>query len=203
MKSFMRYIIRSCISTLSGIFIWLLSFFSWNIPFSLTSVLAISSSIAIYFIIKWMQTANIHKQYGLDRKEYAYIRQQLKESKQKIKKLNKSIFQLKSISAFRQFYETQKLSKQIFHTVKLKPQLFFSCEQFFYQHLDSAVEITEKYAALSANGLNDPSFRKTMGEAKEALSLINQSLNDDLIKLHSGDLHDLQVEIEYVKQKHW
>lgn len=106
---------------------------------------------------------------------------------------------LRSISAFRQFYETQKLSRKIVKTVKIQPHLFFASEEFFYKDLDSAVEITEKYSLLSSQAPVNPDVRHTLQEAKNSISIVNSKLESDLMKLLSPEIQKLNVEIDYIK----
>ncbi|WP_433742528.1 5-bromo-4-chloroindolyl phosphate hydrolysis family protein [Falsibacillus pallidus] len=199
MMSIIRFAVRSLLGACSGFIVWLITYFNMDFTFLFSSLTALGASIFIYFIVKWIQLARIYRKYGLTRKEYQFILKNLKQASGKLRRLQRSIINLRSISAFRQFYETQKLSRKIVKTVKIQPQLFFTNEEFFYKHLDSAVEIAEKYSLLSSQAPVNPDVRHTLQEAKKSISIVNSKLEADLMKLMSHEIQKLNVEIDYIK----
>lgn len=66
-------------------------------------------------------------------------------------RLRKALFQAKSIQMFKQNAEMLRIVRRIYLLTKKEPKRFYQAERFFYQTLDSIVELTEKYAFLSSH----------------------------------------------------
>lgn len=66
-------------------------------------------------------------------------------------RLRKALFQAKSIQMFKQNAEMLRIVRRIYLLTKKEPKRFYQAERFFYQTLDSVVELTEKYAFLSSH----------------------------------------------------
>lgn len=166
-------------------------------PFAATGVL-----IAMYlggtFTIKQLQLQSTVKQLGMTRSEYQHIQLQLQEAKQKIKKLNSLYGQVRSVQAFRQVYELSNLSRKIIAIIRNDPKKFYQTEQFFYAHLDSAVELTSKYALLANQQLKEKEVRIALQHTRETITDVTQQLEDDLQDALSTDLAALQMELDYV-----
>lgn len=158
--------------------------------------------IAIYlggsFTIKQVQTNAILKNLGMSRSELNYIKGQLHGAKLKLKRLNGYYGKVRSISAFRQLHEMNMLSRRILKIVQEEPQRFYDVENFFYAHLDSAVELTSQYATLVNQPLKDKEIRIALQNTRETLSDVNEQLEDDLKRALSSDMAKLQIELDFV-----
>jgi 5-bromo-4-chloroindolyl phosphate hydrolysis protein len=86
----------------------------------------------------------IQKKYGLSRREYYYILDQLKEAKAKLSRLQHLFLKVRSLRSLKQMIELNSLVKRIYSVVKKEPKRFYEIEPFFYSHLDSVVELAEK-----------------------------------------------------------
>ena len=134
----------------------------------------------------------------MSRSEYKHIKTQLTEAKMKIKKLNSLYGQVRSVQAFKQLHELNSLSRRILGIVRTNPHKFYHVEKFFYAHLDSAVELTSKYAMLVNQPLKDKDIRIALQNTRETLGDVNEQLEDDLRSVLASDIEKLQMEIDFV-----
>lgn len=158
--------------------------------------------IALYlggtFTIKQIQINSDVKQLGMTRSEYQYIQLQINEANQKIQKLNSLYGKARSVKAFRQVYELSNMARKILTIVRNDPKKFYHTEKFFYAHLDSAVELTTKYALLANQQLNDKEVRIALQNTRETITDVAQQLENDLQDALSTDLAELQMELDFV-----
>ncbi|WJY28250.1 MULTISPECIES: 5-bromo-4-chloroindolyl phosphate hydrolysis family protein [Sporosarcina] len=191
---FLRHFIVAPVSF--GTFFFLLLGTGMNL-FAATGIL-----IAMYlggtFGIKQLQIGSAVKELGMTRSEYKHIQFQLEEAKKKVKKLGSLYGQVRSVQAFRQVYELSSLSRKVMTIVRNDPKKFYQTEQFFYAHLDSAVELTSKYALLSNQQLKDKEVRIALQHTRETITDVTRQLEDDLQDALATDLAALQLELDYV-----
>ncbi|REB07249.1 5-bromo-4-chloroindolyl phosphate hydrolysis protein [Sporosarcina sp. BI001-red] len=191
---FMRHFIVAPVSF--GTYLFLLLGTGLN-PFAATGIL-----IAMYlggtFAIKQVQLSSSVKELGMTRSEYRHIELQLQEAKNKIKKLNSLYGQVRSVQAFRQVYELSNLSRKVLTIVRNDPKKFYQTEQFFYAHLDSAVELTSKYALLANQQLKEKEVRIALQHTRETITDVTHQLESDLQDALATDLAALQLELDYV-----
>ena len=90
------------------------------------------------------------------------------------------------------------LSRRILNLVRSNPKKFYDVEKFFYAHLDSAVELTSKYALLINQPLKDKELRIALQNTRETLSDVNNQLEQDLRSVLASDIDQLQMEIDFV-----
>ncbi|KAA0965858.1 5-bromo-4-chloroindolyl phosphate hydrolysis protein [Sporosarcina sp. ANT_H38] len=158
--------------------------------------------VAIYFggtfTLKQIQLSSNLKKLGMSRSEYSHIKGQITSAKMKIKQLNGLYGQVRSIQAFRQLHEMNSLSRRILGLVRSNPKKFYDVENFFYAHLDSAVELTSKYALLINQPLKDKELRIALQNTRETLGDVNKQLEQDLRSVLSSDINQLKMEIDFV-----
>jgi len=158
--------------------------------------------VAIYFggtfTLKQIQLSSNLKKLGMSRSEYSHIKGQITGAKMKIKRLNGLYGQVRSIQAFRQIHEMSSLSRRILNLVRSNPKKFYEVEKFFYAHLDSAVELTSKYALLINQPLKDKELRIALQNTRETLGDVNKQLEQDLRSVLASDIDQLQMEIDFV-----
>ncbi|WP_203249235.1 5-bromo-4-chloroindolyl phosphate hydrolysis family protein [Sporosarcina beigongshangi] len=198
MKEIQQFIIRHFITAPISFGSWLYLVFGA----SLNVFVATGLWVAIYaggtFSIKQIQLATNIKKLGMSRSEYSHIKGQLTEAKKKIKRLNGLYGQVRSVQAFKQVYEMNGLARRVLGIVKTNPKKFYHVEKFFYAHLDSAVELTSKYALLVNQPLKDKELRIALQNTRETLGDVNKQLEQDLRSALAPDLQQLQMEIDFV-----
>ncbi|MFD1205889.1 5-bromo-4-chloroindolyl phosphate hydrolysis family protein [Sporosarcina contaminans] len=182
-----------------------ISFASWfifTLGIGMHVLPATGLMIAIYlggnFTIKQIQISSNVKRLSMSRSEYKHIKTQINDAKNKIKQLNSLYGQVRSVQAFRQVYEMNNLSKRILSIVRKNPKKFYHVEKFFYSHLDSAVELTSKYAMLVNQPLKDQELRIALQHTRETLNDVTKQLEQDLRGALASDIEQLQFELDYV-----
>ena len=198
MKEVKQFFIRHFITAPISFGSWLYFVFGAGMNiFAATGLLA-----AIYFggtfTLKQVQLSTNLKKLGMSRSEYSHIKSQITSAKMKIKRLNGLYGQVRSIQAFRQLHEMNSLSRRILGLVRSNPKKFYDVEKFFYAHLDSAVELTSKYALLINQPLKDKELRIALQNTRETLGDVNKQLEQDLRSVLSSDIDQLQMEIDFV-----
>ncbi|SPU00962.1 phosphatase [Bacillus tequilensis] len=155
--------------------------------------------IVVYTAGIWNARRLFLKRHGLTGREYAYIKKNLEESRRKIIRLRKALFQAKSIQMFKQNAEMLRLVRRIYVLTKKEPKRFYQAERFFYQTLDSVVELTEKYAFLSSHPKKSKELSMSLSEARITLAELTKRLEEDLTQLMGDEIVDLQFELDAAK----
>ncbi len=164
-----------------------------------SGVVAAGSYIASNTTIKQYQLSSDSKQLGMTRSEYRSIRVQIKEGKEKIKTLQSHYYKVRSISSFKQLMDMVKISNKILTIVQQNPRKFYLAEPFFYSHLDSAIELTEKYSLLVGQPVKDMEMRIALQETRDMLRSMQQLMEADLKQVLSSDVEQLRMELDYAR----
>ncbi|MEX3743680.1 MULTISPECIES: 5-bromo-4-chloroindolyl phosphate hydrolysis family protein [Lysinibacillus] len=151
-------------------------------------------------LLKHRQKKKVRQIAGITKEEYKLIETQLKAANKNIQKLSQNYLRVRSVSAFKQLIEMTRISKNIVKIVKADPRKFYNVEQFFYAHLPSAVELTEKYTMLSKQPVKDKEIQITLSKTRETLTDLNDTIQIDLKDALSNDIDHLQMEIEFANR---
>ncbi|MFJ7936862.1 5-bromo-4-chloroindolyl phosphate hydrolysis family protein [Sporosarcina sp. NPDC096371] len=198
MKEIQQFFLRHFIVAPISFGSWIYLFFGAGLNIFATTGLFAVIYLGGTISFKQIQIASNRKKLGMSRSEYSHIKGQLSEAKQKIKRLNSLYGQVRSVQAFRQVYEMNGLARRILGIVKTNPQKFYHVEKFFYAHLDSAVELTSKYALLVNQPLKDKDLRIALQNTRETLNDVNKQLEQDLRSALAPDIEQLQMELDFV-----
>lgn len=193
-----NFFTRHAIMAPASFTVWLLLLFNSGFGFLASTALGIAMYAGGNAVMKEVQLRSALKQYGLARSEYKHIQQQVKEAKTKVKRLASMYGQVRSIQAFRQVYDMAGMSRRIIKIVQHNPRKFYQTENFFYAHLDSAVEITSKYSLLVNQQLKDQDIKIALQNTRETLNELNKELEKDLKNAVATDLQQLRMEIDFV-----
>lgn len=148
-----------------------------------------------------MQQSRLLRRNKLTRREYKYIKDNIREAEQKIQRLQKSFFRARSIDSWKVLFENLRIAKRIIQIVKNEPRRFFLADRFFFYHLDSSIEIAEKYTKLATQPIHDVEMRRFIEESKSALKELNGQLQEDLKSVLQHDVDHLQFELDVVKKQ--
>ncbi len=170
-------------------------------PFDGLTAFAVCSAAfaAVFMFYTNISNIRIRKKYGLTRKEYYYILDQLQEAKSKLSRLQHLFLKVRSLSSLKQMIELNSLVKRIYSVVKKEPKRFYEIEPFFYSHLDSVVELAEKSALLSSKKVKGPDLKKSLLETKETLDDLSKTLESDLRQVLARDIEHLTIELDVAK----
>ncbi|WP_203362690.1 5-bromo-4-chloroindolyl phosphate hydrolysis family protein [Bacillus sp. REN10] len=176
-----------------------LAFNQWGFSPLITSITSFILGAVSFYSLGRFADARLYKKYGLSRKEYYYILDNLKEAHGKLSRLQKGFIKVRSISSFKQMIELNRLVRRIFSIVKKEPQRFYEAETFFYSHLDSVVELSEKYAALNSHKIKNESVKQSLIETQDTLDDLTKILENDLHKVLAKDIEHLTFELDVAK----
>ncbi len=200
MNTFLQFFLRSVISFSIGTSSFIVYLLLLDLGFPLTLISGISTGLLIFIIVKSIQKRWWLNKNGLSSQEFRYINRNLREAKEKVKRLQRQQLKVRSLGAFKQILDINRLSRRIYQLVKKEPKRFFSAESFFYYHLDSVVEITEKYTFLASQpGKNKEAFL-SLQQTRTTLDDLTDSLEKDLHKVLADDMDTLQFELNFANQ---
>ncbi|WP_010647986.1 5-bromo-4-chloroindolyl phosphate hydrolysis family protein [Oceanobacillus massiliensis] len=200
----MRAVFQFMIQSVSGFFgitsIWLISFFAFSQTLIVSSLFAIAGGTAIYLGSKQIMDYRFVRSNGLTRREYRFIENNLKEAKHKISRLQKSLFRVRSIQQAKQNLEIARTAQKIYANAKKEPRRFYQAEGFFYNHLDSLVELAEKYAYLSSQPAKNKDMVHSLEETRQTVITLGETIKKDLYIMLDDDIDTLQFELDVAKK---
>ncbi|KAB7664883.1 5-bromo-4-chloroindolyl phosphate hydrolysis family protein [Bacillus sp. B1-b2] len=199
MNTFLMILVRTGIALPIGGLTWIVSLLGYDVSFPLSVVYGLGASTASYFITDGIIKHQVQTRQGLSRKEYKFIQSELKTANEKISRLNKYVFSIRHFSSFKQRIDLMRVTKKIYRLTKEEPRRFYKAEKFYYSHLDSLVEISEKYAMLSAQPRKNKALQATLNETRRTLDQLSRTVEDDLHDILSDDIDDLHFELDVVK----
>ncbi len=199
MFKFGQFIIRNSFNLIVILSTWMICTFNFDVNFWISSLIAIISYLPSNYTIKNIQLSKYLKRIGLTRSEYKHIKSQLNEAYSELRNLNRFYTKVRSISTFKQIFEMNRLAKRIVNIVNKNPKKFYNVEQFFYAHLHSASELTEKYALLSTQPIKDMDVHLALQETRETLEGLNNIMQEDLHAVLATDIEELKMELDFAQ----
>jgi 5-bromo-4-chloroindolyl phosphate hydrolysis protein len=199
LKQFIHFFIRSSGAAISTGTIWFVSFFALNQTYLLSSVYALGGGAVVYLTIKSITTHQFLKQNKLTRKEYSYIKKNLEQASKKIKRLRKSLLNVRMVASIKQNLEILRVVNKIYSITKNEPRRFYLVEQFYYSHLDSMVEISEKYVFLVGQPKKNHEIATSLSETRRTMSSLAETVEKDLYDILEKDIDNLQFELDVAK----
>ncbi|KJD56257.1 5-bromo-4-chloroindolyl phosphate hydrolysis family protein [Bacillus velezensis] len=199
MKPFIQYmkwtLCGSTVFVLAGI-----TFFTiGHQPFLYSLLYGTASGAAVSAAGLWNAKRLFLKKHRLTRKEYVYIKENLEEARGKIIRLRRALFRSKSIQMLKQNAEILRITRRIYLLTKQEPKRFYQAERFYYQTLDSVVELTEKYALLSSQPRKNKDLSMSLSDTRVTLAELSRRLEEDLHELMKEDIDDLHFELDVAK----
>ncbi|VEF47887.1 XpaC [Bacillus freudenreichii] len=198
MKSIFSFFL-GMFATAEAVLIWLILFLGFDMGFLASSGISALAGLATFFGVKFVSDYRFLKKNRLTRKEYAYIQKNLQEAKRKIARLQKSFLSVRTMGAFKQLYELNRLAKRMYAIVNKDPRRFYQSERFFFYHLDSVVEISERYARLASQPVKNDNIYLSLKETQSTLEDLNESIKKDIYHVLSSDVDDLQFELDVAR----
>ncbi|MEH7479829.1 5-bromo-4-chloroindolyl phosphate hydrolysis family protein [Neobacillus drentensis] len=199
MNPILSFLLRSFVAVPLTVVTWLVCFFPLGQAFWPSTGIAITGGILTHLILSIVMNRSFLKKHQISRKEYRYIRKNLMEAKQKINRLNKNLFTIRDISSVKQRLDLLRITKKIHKMTTKEPKRFYQAEQFYFSHLDSIVELTEKYSFLSSQPKKNIEMGQSLIETRHTLNELTKVLEEDLYKVISDDIDHLNFEIDVAK----
>lgn len=192
-------VFRVLIASSVGCIIWGLLYFNFDISFWNATAYAIGGGALLFWIMQMIVKLRYLKSQQLKLSEYAFIRKNLREAKGKIRRLRKTYIHVRSLRTFNQVLYANRLVKKIYTIVKREPKRFYRAERFFFYHLDSMVELTEKHTFLAAQSVKDRKIKESLSETRRMLDELNKTVEQDLSKVLASDVDHLNFELDVAK----
>ena len=199
MNSFLKFITGVFVSIPAAVIVGLVSFFAGDQTFLLSSAISVAGGAVTYIAMSMYMESRFLKKHGLTSKEYKYIKKNLNEAKQKIARLQKTLLSIRNISNLKQRIDILRITKKIYSLSQKEPKRFYLAERFYFSHLDSVVELTEKYALLSAQPKKNHEIEQSLSDTRFTLNELTKSLENDLYQALSADIDHLNFEIDVAK----
>ncbi|WP_210366142.1 5-bromo-4-chloroindolyl phosphate hydrolysis family protein [Bacillus sp. REN3] len=199
MNTFVSFIVRTAVAIPSSVFVWLVSFAGFDQTFLLSSLYALIGGGVVYMGIGAYMNRLFLKKHGLTKKEYRYIRKNLIDAQQKINRLQKALFTVRHIRSLKQRMELLRMIKSIQRLSKREPRRFYKAEKFYFSHLDSVVELSEKYAFLSSQPGTNRELEQSLYETQYTLKELTKAVEKDMQYILSDDLDHLNFEIDVAR----
>lgn len=199
MNPFLSFLIRSFVAVPLTVITWLVSFFVFSQPFVSATGIAIATGIAAHLLLSLFMKTKFLNKHQLTRREYKYIRKNLNEAKRKLNRLNKSLFQIRDVSSVKQRIDILRITKKIHKMTTKEPKRFYQAEEFYFSHLDSVVELTEKYGFLTVQPKKNIEINQSLIETRQTLNELTKVLEEDLYHVISDDVDHLNFEIDVAK----
>jgi 5-bromo-4-chloroindolyl phosphate hydrolysis protein len=199
MNRFLTFLVQSVVTVPSAVTVWFLSYFAFDLTFWVSSAISLAGGVIVYKITSGVMTSRFLKKQQLTRKEYRYIKKNLDEAKQKINRLNKSLFSIRDLSTLKQRLEVLRITRKIQSMTLAEPKRFYKAEKFYFSHLDSVVELTEKYRFLAQQPKKSHEIDVSLYETRQTLNDLTKALEEDLYHVVEDDLDSLNFEIDVAK----
>ncbi|MDR7078882.1 5-bromo-4-chloroindolyl phosphate hydrolysis protein [Neobacillus niacini] len=199
MNRFLSFLVQSVVTVPSATIIWFSSYFAFDQTFLISSAISLGGGVIVYNLTSAVMTSRFLKKHQLTRKEYRYIKKNLDEAKQKISRLNKSLFTIRDLPTLKQRMDILRITRKIQSMTKTEPKRFYKAEKFYFSHLDSVVELTEKYRFLSQQPKKNHEIDVSLYETRQTLTDLTKALEEDLYYVISDDVDSLNFEIDVAK----
>ncbi|WLR55446.1 5-bromo-4-chloroindolyl phosphate hydrolysis family protein [Mesobacillus subterraneus] len=180
-------------------FIWLLAFAGFDQSFWMSSLYGFIGGGFMFLGLGYYLERRVLEKNRLTKKEYKYIQRNLKEANGKINKIQKSLFSIRHIRSLRQRMELLRLVKNIQKLSNREPRRFFQAEQFYFSHLDSIMELSERYAFLSSQPGKNRELERSLYDTQDTLKELTKIVEKDLSYMLADDIDHLNFEIDVAK----
>lgn len=194
-----NFVTRHALNWLISLTISIFTILNFDLGVIIVPLIFIGSYFISNKVISSVQKMQRRKQLGISRSEFNHIENQLKIAKEQINKLNQQYIRVRSFKSFKLINEMSKISRRIVNIVQTSPRKFFVVEDFFYAHLPSAVELTDKYTLLTKEQVQGTDIHIALEETRKTLKELNITMEDDLKLALQSDIEDLKIELDFAK----
>ena len=194
-----NFITRHAFNFVISFAVFVITVINFDLGIFFVPLLAIASYYVSNKTIYLVQKRKRTKELGLTRSEYNHIDQQLKLAKEHMNQLTQQYVRVRSIRSFKLLNEISKISKRIINLVQHNPHKFYAVEDFFYAHLPSAVQLTDKYTLLTKEQVKDTEVHLALEETRKTLKDLYETMEEDLKLALASDIENLKIELDFAK----
>lgn len=200
MNRFFAILIQLVLAIPAAIVIGIVCFLVFKLVFYISLLGAVIGGGILYWMTSFYLNNQFIKKHGLTRKEYRYIKENIEEAKKKIYRVNKTLLTIRHISSLKQRIDLMRLLRKIYQLTKQEPKRFYSAESFYFSHLDSVVELSEKYALLSRQPNKSRELNQSLVETRRTIDELTETIENDLYEMLAEDIEDLHFELDVAKK---
>ncbi|MGX1195371.1 5-bromo-4-chloroindolyl phosphate hydrolysis family protein [Metabacillus sp. SLBN-84] len=175
------------------------SLIGFDQPLIAAAAYSVAGGASAYSIASVTMKSRFLKKNALTRKDYKYIKKQLEEAAPKMARLQKTLLTIRHLPSLKERAELVRVARRIVALTKREPRRFYQAEKFYFSHLDSAVQLSEKYAFLSSQPKRNFELEKSLNETRRTLSDLKRLIEQDLFNMVQDDLDDLNLEIDVAR----
>ncbi|MEK3806253.1 5-bromo-4-chloroindolyl phosphate hydrolysis family protein [Bacillus sp. FSL H8-0547] len=175
------------------------SLIGFDQPLIAAAAYSVAGGASAYSIASVTMKSRFLKKNALTRKDYKYIKKQLEEASPKMARLQKTLLTIRHLPSLKERAELVRVARRIVALTKREPRRFYQAEKFYFSHLDSAVQLSEKYAFLSSQPKRNFELEKSLNETRRTLSDLKRLIEQDLFNMVQDDLDDLNLEIDVAR----
>ncbi|MCD7034066.1 5-bromo-4-chloroindolyl phosphate hydrolysis family protein [Metabacillus sp. GX 13764] len=179
--------------------VWLTSTIFFHQPFLIDAGIGLAGGAASYGTLSAVRKQKFLTRNQLSRKEYNFISKNLKEASKKIWRMNRALVSVRSVSKLRQRLDLIHSARKIHRLCLKEPKRFYAAEPFYYKYLDSAVELSEKYAFLSSHPSKTWELEESLRETSYILKELSYSIEKVLQQMIAEDVERLNFEMKVAK----
>lgn len=199
MLSTINFITRHAFNLVISFAVFIITVVNFELGIFFVPLLAIASYYVSNKTIYLVQKSKKTKELGFSRTEYKHIDSQLKLAKEHMNQLTQQYIRVRSIRSFKLLNEITKISRRIINLVQTNPQKFYAVEDFFYAHLPSAVQLTDKYTLLTKEQVKGTEIHLALEETRKTLKDLYDTMEDDLKLALASDIENLKIELDFAK----
>jgi len=199
MNQFLAFLIRIFITIPTSVTIWLISFFAFDQTFWISGAIGLGGGILAFWLAGMIMKSRYLKKHQLSRKEFQYIKKNLDEARYKISRLHKALMSIRHFPSLKQRMEFVRVTRKIYRLTRNEPKRFYQAERFYFSHLDSALELSEKYVFLYSQPKKTYELDQSLTETRRTLSELITLVEEDLYKVIEDDIDHLNFEIDVAK----
>ena len=183
-----------------AVIIWPVCFYGFGQTIILSTIWSVLGGVLAFGASSIYMNARFLKKHGLSRKEYRYINGNIKEAKSKVFRACKALLSIRHIPSLKERIELVRMIRKIYSLTKKEPKRFYQAEQFYFSHLDSTLELAEKYVFLAAQPKKNKELDLSLIETRRTLEKLTKTVEEDLYEVISNDIQELDFEIDVAKQ---
>lgn len=176
-----------------------ISLIGFDQPLIAAAAYSVAGGASAYSIASVTMKSRFLKKNALTRKDYKYIKKQLEEAAPKMSRLQKTLLTIRHLPSLKERADLVRVARRIVALTKREPRRFYQAEKFYFSHLDSAVQLSEKYAFLSSQPKRNFELEKSLNETRRTLSDLKRLIEQDLFNMVQDDLDDLNLEIDVAR----
>ena len=199
MLSTINFITRHAFNFVISFSVFVITVLNFDLGIFFVPILTIASYYVSNKAIYLVQKRKRAKELGFSRTEYNLIDKQLKLAKDHLSQLTQQYIRVRSIRSFKLLNEITKISKRIINLVQSSPHKFYAVEDFFYAHLPSAVQLTDKYTLLTKEQVKDTEIHLALEDTRKTLKDLYETMEDDLKLALASDIENLKIELDFAK----